>query len=1123
MDLTRLLESQMQKQAVGTLVLSKDKRFREIFFEENQAYLAGEGFAGKVAIDKYVELGIVGERLPFAKLEALICSSDLEKNFLPDILHAQGLLEAAEIEKVARAQVLEEIADLFLHSDSSLHFQEGRVPERLLGSDSLVGRTPVPVGILLEELRRRRESSAGRDVLVPSKEEIFVITESGMSYKNGHGDDHVLRRTLDLIDGFRDLGSIIRDSYFFEFRIVSLIAKSLEEGHLKKTIHPELRGVSINKLSPPDAQHLLPFFKNAVKYGVDEIAARERLAMLFEKLGSIDDAVIQYNFVGDALFRMRKAAKAVRAYQKALALKPGEVLIINKISRIYADAAEQEIERGNKRLAVNLLQSALKVRPLDIDSFRRLADVLVDQRRFKELAAQCGEAVTLSHQTRNPDFAVAACLHAVQSVPREPAFRKRLINTYLEFGLQDKALAEMDALARLYTRRGEGDKAADVLERARRLNGGPSGGSPAGRRGAADRAGRVRRRRYLPVRSFVIVLLAFLGYQLWALFAWHEIRSAHGLSVAEGAVGEATSELLPGEEEKASTRRALECDRFLDRFPASLAAYEARQLRTESLRRLMDLRSQRKRAKQRTLEEASRLLRIEGAHASARSLLVPLRLVAETDPYRRRAEALLGQLEESGAPPASELLAEGDRLMGLKDWDAARRCLRTLVDVYPDSQAAADVRLPVLVRSLPPDASVRELGVDPQSAELGSRPVIHMAPGSCRFFELSRTGYEPLRIELFEAERGARAEEAPVFLLKRKPLWRDDLAARHGGRLAAPPTLARGLLFGGTTNGKLLCYDLDTGAQTAWSANDGSHASVSVPPVVAGDRLFTLWDGAKAIRLRFERGRGGTRPSLQPEESSSLAGLTTSPLVALERHSTPLVGTTAGDLVAILPPAAEKDSSWRVRIGSRPTVIVPLVPALETRSGTIGLLVATDAGTVTAIECSGGGHVLWQHTESEPISGVAPLMDLIAVTVRNHSDIVFLDPATGTRRGGVYLEDPALILLCPTARSALSVIRDGSGLAVISSRASGTRPEYDDSLTRHLRPPAVALFDLHGALGIAHNQGRDLLVADVRNRGAPRYLWSASFDERVHDAVADADHVAVSTTDGDLFLFRKED
>jgi tetratricopeptide (TPR) repeat protein len=320
----------------------------------------------------------------------------------------------------------------------------------------------------------------------------------------------------------RNLGSIITDTYIYRAHVARALMYGLEEGFIKKTVLPELKGLSTNAVTRVDAEAYLPLLKNAVKYAADELGARERLAVVFERLQRIDEAVIQYNYIGDALYLGRKMAKALKAYQKAIQLKPDEILVTEKITKIYMQAAVQERDRGNTAQALQLLMSALWLRPTDKDILVKALPMLAAERKVKEIQDLCDRICLHARQTRSPDGAVQALTTIVNAFPKSAAFRKKLVNVLLDFGKNAEASAELQVLAKQCLEHGQADKAQELMEKARRVGSARLLARDLERR-VTQRTSKTRSR----IRRIVVMgLIAASTCEIWSYWDWNHVSEA---------------------------------------------------------------------------------------------------------------------------------------------------------------------------------------------------------------------------------------------------------------------------------------------------------------------------------------------------------------------------------------------------------------------------------------------------------------------------------------------------------------------------------------------------------------------------------------------------------------------
>ena len=375
MELLNLLLQQLESQRVGTLTLGRTQRFREIFFDRDAAYLVGQELSGKLDLGALADHPETMKKVDLRAVEELAGQADLTLNALPSVLAENGIISDDEQDRLIVSHVREEILELLVDSSGSFHFQEGRVPEFLMESDSIQATVSVPVDELSNALKARAEQLSSARQMLPSGGEILVLADSGRTYLQQPGD-RLLGRVLSEIDGKRTLGTIVEQSFLFPSLVLTYLADALERGFIKKTLIPELRNLRVDSMSKAEAEHYLPAFKAALKHTANELTARVQLALVYERLENTKDALVQYNFVGDAYVRRQEPAKAVAAYERALNLSPGETLLAEKVARIYVEAGKAggpSRPHGRSRRAVREGAQDSPGRRLDRHTRRRAA------------------------------------------------------------------------------------------------------------------------------------------------------------------------------------------------------------------------------------------------------------------------------------------------------------------------------------------------------------------------------------------------------------------------------------------------------------------------------------------------------------------------------------------------------------------------------------------------------------------------------------------------------------------------------------------------------------------------------------------------------------------------------
>ncbi|MGH9362401.1 MAG: tetratricopeptide repeat protein, partial [Thermoanaerobaculia bacterium] len=699
-DLLKLLQSVERKRPVGTLVLGRRGRSCDLFVEGDRLFYAGKEWSGRVDVEALSRANILGERLSPVVLEAAISGTNLIQKALPDALLERGIIDGEEWSTLMASHVCEEVfTHAFRHADS-FAFHEAHVPEHLLDEDPR--KALLPIGLLIQTLDQRAQTAAIVGQLIPSRKEVLVPTERGMAHHKSAAADLGLKRILDAIDGFRTLNELIRDVPFFEFYILCRLVEALQSGHLKKTVLPEVKDVNIAKVDRAEAERLLPAFKWAVKHAVDEVGARERLAALYERLGQNEEAVIQYNFIGDALYRMKKLSRALKAFQRALELHPGDPLVTDKVVKAYVDAAEEAVREGKRDVAFTLLNAAAKIRPDMLEITERILSLSIEALDLRRVADLCGAVAERSRSVRDITPALKVLRTVVEKFPRERSYRKKLVNIFLDFGMNEEAVAELEELAELEGQDGKSERVQEIWEKIVRIDPGRDDNRKR-LKGAARRAAarRLPSRRVPLVKTALLLLLVVAGYQYWSyleLEPFRERRLAHGESP-----GPRNASIVRSEREEKLLALVEGVERHQKRFPLSLFSSEAQKLqklyREEAGRMARD----REKLKQEVLDQASVLVE-KGQKEAAVKTLKRLLVLPAGDPWRASAVEGIKRLDRY-EKDADELLHSAEQSAGAGDWETCYRLLRRVLDEHGLSNAATRVEVPVLVRTIPEGAA----------------------------------------------------------------------------------------------------------------------------------------------------------------------------------------------------------------------------------------------------------------------------------------------------------------------------------------------------------------------------------------------------------------------------------
>lgn len=799
--LLSMLESLAQKNGVGTLVICHRDETYEVFVEDQLLYLAPDDYLGKVDLASLLEIQTRDARLDDSIIEAALRTTDLRRSLLAETLLHRDQVDRDDFEFLVLHQLVEELLTRAGRAPESIFFQDGHVPESLIGKGSLTSRYPLAMEETLKSVRRRVEKLQKLSRFIPDQKEVFVLTEKGMAKKQ---EDLGIQKIFALLDGFRSLAVVENDCVLYPTYIESRIVEGLQEGWIKKTLLPEIRDVEPEQLAPEEAERMIPRFKTAIKYGADELLARQKFARLLLHLNRQDEAVIQFNFIGDTLFQIGRRGQALQAYFEGLKLSPGHAMIGEKILRIYHAEAEERLGKGNTQEAIKLYQNALEVEPDHLGSLLQLTRLYSQREDYRGLLELCDFVRGRARDLGKGDTAFQVVETALELSPGHSGLIRKRINLLLDFNEYARALDEMEKLALVYIENGQADKGASLVDKILRMDSSRSHllqhtRQPPPR---AARERHIRNRRWF-VRAALVLVLLGLADQFWSYTDLDPLRGES--SRAQDAL--ALTELPPSLEEKARavpTSREIElfglaqqASTHTRRHPLSLFRWEARDLTASFKAAAENLKDLRQAYKQRVLDQI-RVLVENGKIEDGRQRLALLDGCPDDDPIRVEATRIVEQGTRQELA-AGTLFQEAMRLRKVGDLAGATTRLRNLLRDYPDSIYIRRIRFPISIRSAPDGARV---SLD-DGRQLTTPCILEIPAGATRFATITREGFRPRKVEL-KFNRGPGVQ---VFL-EQLSLWEKAGSAPFAPRA---PQIIAGQVTATTTRGNVEMLDLGSG------------------------------------------------------------------------------------------------------------------------------------------------------------------------------------------------------------------------------------------------------------------------------------------------------------------------
>lgn len=198
-----------------------------------------------------------------------------------------------------------------------------------------------------------------------------------------------------------------------------------------------------------EARLAIGVYRRMLRLAPLDVVIRARLIELLVSFGEIDEALEQYVALADSYYQLAQINKALEKYAEALRLVLRSSNETKWRARLLRSMADIKMRRADWREAVELYQQIVALVPDDERSWMNLIEL-----NYK-LGGEKGADKTIlgmlnSYSARGQgERALALLKEAVRLHPQQMAVRARLARAYMDAGMQEKAVAELDMLGEL--------------------------------------------------------------------------------------------------------------------------------------------------------------------------------------------------------------------------------------------------------------------------------------------------------------------------------------------------------------------------------------------------------------------------------------------------------------------------------------------------------------------------------------------------------------------------------------------------------------------------------------------------------------------------------------------------
>ena len=199
-------------------------------------------------------------------------------------------------------------------------------------------------------------------------------------------------------------------------------------------------------------------YKQILKFDPEMIEVSIKLAQLYHKLGLMSDAISEYNLIAKNYERMGKLQESLDIYKRIVDVDPDNINNRINLADLYSrwgqnDQAISELDNAARYLHernradeyLRVAERLLYYQPNNVNVLKKVAKTLILRKEYKEALAK---------------------LHiGFKSAPKDVEVLELLSDTFIELKQRVKAVATLNALARIYEEMGDEESLKETRKR----------------------------------------------------------------------------------------------------------------------------------------------------------------------------------------------------------------------------------------------------------------------------------------------------------------------------------------------------------------------------------------------------------------------------------------------------------------------------------------------------------------------------------------------------------------------------------------------------------------------------------------------------------------------------------
>ncbi|MHC4578542.1 MAG: DUF4388 domain-containing protein [Planctomycetota bacterium] len=362
----------------GTLLLKRGDKKAQIAFEN------GRIRAAKVAGETLDYLDIA-RRSQLAPEDVLAKAANAtRRRTLKSYLLAAGELDEPRYDGAIATYVEETILPLFGWTAASFTFEEGAIKERTFDKEQIGCAIDLDPQAVAMEAARRVDEWEDLAPYVPTEKEVLVVTGARPAGQMPPKAE----RLFPLLDGTRDLATVVKEAPLKKFDIMKTVAVLVEQGVLVPATADRVRSLATQALAAGKVTLAARRLEVALTLDPDDLDTRRELVRLYERAGRKYDAAREQVKLAEEQQARGDLDGALESFERANVLAPGDLDILEKILSLHEARGEQaRAVKVGRRLAETLVAQEMYEDALPL--YERLLENHESNVSLRESLANC--------------------------------------------------------------------------------------------------------------------------------------------------------------------------------------------------------------------------------------------------------------------------------------------------------------------------------------------------------------------------------------------------------------------------------------------------------------------------------------------------------------------------------------------------------------------------------------------------------------------------------------------------------------------------------------------------------------------------------------------------------------